>query len=231
MVSRRIAVLLVLGSILVTVPLYAPLFDITGEDYIYKSTIIKIDGNELRIPDETEGIIREVDGFDCFRDPGLSRQCILESSLLNGSRRIDHPSISYVTGNIFSIDGDYVSFHTGVVYRRTVDWHNGAFVLGLEQIPARQALQNVSIPLSSASPLLQRAIKTGSVRTNNKLFDTSSIVSVRNQYYLVYYAGTEQFLSEMPFTERLLEAGATIIGAWLLVATGMSLRDEQTDGD
>lgn len=119
----------------------------------------------------------------------------------------------------------------GVVYRRTVDWRDGAFVLGLDRIPARQALQNVSTPLSAASPLFQRAIETGSVRTNNKLFEASSIVSVGNHYYLVYYAGTEQFLSEMPFTERLLEAGATVIGAWLLVATGMNLRDERIGGD
>lgn len=218
--TARYARILV-GVLLVTSPLYAPAFDVTGNDYEYRSTSVVAEENRIRVVDGAELPVY-FDGFygiDCLYERPISRLCVHDAGLLNGTRRADHPAVLSVTGRppIHADDG-YVAFtDDGPVYERTADWRNGSYVVGLERVSARTALDDVAVPPERVSEQALTAIEEGSVRTDEPLADANVVVKTEDGYFVVYEQGRRAGRLDVDSeTERYLEWVAVLFGAALL---------------
>ncbi|MFH5797603.1 hypothetical protein [Haladaptatus sp. CMAA 1911] len=108
-------------SLLVTVPLYAPAFHITGTRYEYKSAEITPTNDTLSIADD--GRFDEIAGIDCLREHDISRLCVYEARALNGTVRVDHPVTSRASfGRHLYPKEQYVAFNANhPLYRRTAE--------------------------------------------------------------------------------------------------------------
>lgn len=214
---------LVIALLLVTSPLYAPVFDVTGHDYEYESTRVVVENDSIRVVNDSELSLfyDGVEGIDCLYERRVSRGCVHEAGLLNGTRQADHPTILDLNGGVhFAAQSQYVAFMgDSAVYERTAYWRDGNYVLGLVQVSPEQVLDDVATDTAYVSPQAMTAIEEGSVRTNEPLSDTNEIVKTEAGYFLVYEEGRKQFLDADPKRERLLEWVAVLFGAFLLRRT------------
>lgn len=184
--SKRRLSLLIAGLLLVTVPLYAPAFHITGPRYEYKSAEITTPNDTLSIADD--GQLDEIAGIDCLREHEISRRCVYEARALNSTVRADHPAIVRVIGgaHVYSKE-QYVAFNANhPLYRRTSDWKNGSYALGLERVSATTVLEDVAIDGKHVSRQTRTAVEEGSVKTRKKLPHANRIVDTPDGYFVVY---------------------------------------------
>lgn len=218
--SRRHVRLLV-GLLLVTSPLYAPALDVTGHDYEYRSTRVVAEDDRVRVVNGSDLPLYYggVDGIDCLYEYPISRLCVHDAGLLNGTRRADHPDVLAVTGRApIHADERYVAFtNDGAVYERTADWQSGNYVVGLERVSAEKALDDVATHPDHVSPQVLTAIEERSVRTDARLSDANRLVKTTDGYFVVYEESRRAgFLDAKPKTERYLEWFAVLLGAALL---------------
>lgn len=218
--TRRHARLLV-GLLLVTSPLYAPALSLTGDEYEYRSTRVVADENRLSIVNGSDFSLfyDGVDGLDCFYEYPVSRLCVHDAGLLNGTRNADHPNVISVTGSPpIHADERYVAFtNDSPTYQRTADWRNGHYVIGLERVSAAKALEDVAVHRDHVSQKVLTAIERESIRTDEPLADANSVVKTSDGYFVVYEQGRRSgLLDANPVQERLLEWIAVLFGAVLL---------------
>ena len=218
--TRRHARVL-LGLLLVTSPLYASALGVTGHDYEYRSTRVVADENRISVANGSDLLRFDegVAGINCFYEYPISRLCVHDAGLLNGTRRADHPNVLDVTGRApIHADERYVAFtNRAPVYERTADWRNGHYVVGLERVSAEKALEDVAIHPDHVSSQVMTAIEQGSVRTDEPLSDANALVKTSDGYFVVYEQGRRStFLDANPGRERLLEWVAVMFGAVLL---------------
>ncbi len=141
-----------------------------------------------------------------------------EARALNGTVAADHPNVVSVSGSAHvHNDEQYVSFDADSrVFRRTADWRYGSYVLGLERVSARDALNDVALEKRHAPEPMVTAVETGSVTTDRKIEHANRVVKTSEGYFLVYQSGRQSDLSAKPGTERLFEWVAVLLGANLL---------------
>lgn len=210
---------LLVGLLLVTSPLYGSTLDVTGPDHEYETARLVAEDGRLRVVNGSDlPPVRGVDGIDCLFEQRISRQCVHDAGLLNGTRRADHPRVLDVIGTPRLRTADrYVAFtNDAPVYERTVDWRNGGYVLGLERVPAAEAFDDVATDVEHVSSQVRAAIEEGSVRTDEPLSDANRVVETEDGYFFVYQTGRSSFLDAKPKTERYLEWAAVLFGVVLL---------------
>lgn len=223
--SRLRSVGLTVGVLLLTVPLYAPLFDVTGTDYQYEATELTVDDNELTFTgDRPQNLFYGVSGFDCYFDTA-SRACTLEAATIDGPLTVRHPTITDVTGDATSVldtDERYLAYNDGRVFTYTTDWNASAqsFVLGLERTNASAALDRVSRSADDAPAPVLTAIRDGSPRADDSLWRDDSreamVVERHGRYYVVSQEPRSSVLSEDPLLERICEGIAVVLGFGVL---------------
>lgn len=212
--SRRTA-LVAAGLLLVSVPLWAPAADVTGQDYEYRAVDLVVAENRVHVPDDPVRV-ESPRGLDCFHEVVPSRRCGFEARLLDdGPLPADYPNVRHVSGEpSLEFRERYVAFAgDGRVLRRTTGWNGsaGAYVLGLERANASEAVEAVSVDADRVDPPVRRAARTGSARADDPLA-AGRIVDTGDGYRLVYGVGRRSLLSEEPLLERLLEFGAILAG-------------------
>lgn len=224
--DTRSRALLALGLLLVSVPLWAPVADVTGEDHVYRTAEITAEGDDLRL-NTTDYFGGATDQVACmgsrFTVEG-DRGCYLESRLLDGNVSVRYPPIESYSGDPRVGSPRYVVFGTaGPVYERTVDYDeaNEAFVLGLERVAPETALAAASYDAERARPAVREALRTGEARTDEPLaLDGGQLYERGDGYAVVYEATSPVFLSSKPGLERGLEGVAVALGAVLCVRAG-----------
>jgi hypothetical protein len=212
--SRR-RVLLAVGVVLVTVPLWAPALDVTGHDHEYRTADVVVDDNRVSVPGRHVRLTG-LDGVDCFAEREPSRRCGFEARLLAGDTvRADYPNLRHVSGDpSLAAPERYVAFSgDGRVFERTTAWNEsaGTYVLGLDRVSAARVLDEAARPLAVQPDPVRRAVATGSVRADEPL-DDSRLVETGDGYVLVYGAGPRTLLSAAPGAERVFEALAVLGG-------------------
>jgi len=218
MTPRRL-LLLGLGVLLVTAPVWTPPLDATGPDYEYRAALVTVDDNRLEILRESprpDGMA----GVDCFQEPASSRLCGFEAHLLETESNNVSAPVTPPDATEPSPKGEepYVAFTgDGRVFERTATWNASReeFVLGLERADASEVLWRLSSPADQYPAPVQQTVSTGSARANDPLAEPV-LVESSGRYYLVYTTGSQTLLPENPLVERLLELVGTVVGAVLL---------------
>jgi hypothetical protein len=218
----RSATLLV-GLLLVTVPLYAPLFDVTGTDYRYEASELTVEDNRLAfVDDPPRGLYHGVSGFDCYFAT-VERSCALEAATLDDPVTATHPTIIEASGAGFlDTDEPYLAYNDGRVFAYTAEWNQSerAFVLGVERTDASTALDRVARSARYAPAPILTAIRSGAARAADPLWDDESrearVVELDGDYYVVSQAPRSGLLSEKPLLERILEGISVVLGVSVL---------------
>lgn len=225
--ALRSRALIALGFVLVTVPVWGPVADVTGSDYVYRTAAVTVDGDEV-VMNTTGHVSGPTDRIACMSAEATldyDRHCYLESRLRNGSVVVDYPGISRFSGDPRVRGPDYVVFGpVGQPYRRTVAYNDSraAFVLGLEPVAPERALADAARTYDSAPDPVQRAIRTGSARTDEPIRGHPATLYERpdDGYTVVYSHRRASLLSAEPGAERVLEAVAVVLGALVLYDAG-----------
>ena len=226
--DTRSRALLALGLLLVSVPLWAPVADVTGEDHIYRTTGVTAGDGELRLnTTDSFYFTGPTDQLACASSlppVATDRGCYLESRLRDGNVSVRYPSVASYGGDPEVGSPRYVVFGpAGPVYERTVgyDEREEAFVLGLERVDPETALADVSADPERAPAAIREALRTGEVRTDEPLaLDGPRLYEDGDGYTVVYDVGSTVFLSSKPGLERGLEGVAVALGAVLCVRAG-----------
>lgn len=221
--SRFRSLALLVGVLLVTVPLYAPLFDVTGMDYHYEATELTVDDDELTfVNDAPRNLFYGVSGFDCYYD-STSRTCTLEAATLDGPITVHHPTLRHVAGTpSLDTDEQYLAYNDGRVFMYTTDWNAStqSFVIGLERTNASEALDSAARSADHAPAPVLAAIRDGSARADDSLWRDDSreamVVEQNRRYYVVSQDPRSSVLSENPLLERICEGIAVVLGLRIL---------------
>lgn len=232
--DTRSRALLALGLLLVSVPLWAPVADVTGEDHVYRTTGVDAVDDELRV-NTTRGFQRPPEQLACASTrpvTQMDRGCYLESRLRDGNVSVQYPPIESYSGILPVSPPRYVAFGTASpVYKRTVsyDEREEAFVLGVERVDPETALADASDDPERAPAAVREALRTGETRTDEPIaLDGPRLYEHGDGYAVVYEARSPTFLSSKPGLERGLESVAVALGAVLCVRAGR--RDGETAG-
>lgn len=215
--------LLGLGVLLVTAPIWAPPLDATGPDYEYRAALVTVDDNRIEIPREPPRP-DEMAGIDCFQESEQSRLCQFEAHLVGeSSRNVSSPVTPPDSGEArLGAEKSYVAFTgDGRVFERTVVWNESReeYVLGLERADASEVLWELSSPVDQYQAPVRQAVSTGSAQASEPLAEPV-LTESSGRYYLVYTTGAETVLPEYPLAERLLELVGTAAGAVLIWRSG-----------
>lgn len=212
---------LILGVVLVTVPIWTPVLDITGREHQYRSAPVTVENNRIQVVGDTPRL-GAVEHVDCFHAHMPSRQCGFESHLINRSPvQAPYPGVRHVSGEpSLHASEQYVAFaDDGRLFRRTTGWNDSAqaYVLRLERVNATKVLAEIVRPASSYRPPIRRAVEDGSAWAEESLSEAALVSSSDGRYYVVYETRTRSFLSEKPVTERVFELLAVSIGILLIL--------------
>jgi hypothetical protein len=224
--ALRSRTLLAAGLVLLTVPLWAPVADVTGPDHVYRTAPVTVDGDGLRM-DSTGYVGGPTDQVACLSSRAtveFDRGCFLEATLRDGNATVRYPAVGSFSGSPTVEAPRYVVFGTsGPVYRRTLRYDAGtnAFELGLSRVEPEAALAEASLDGDRARPAVRRALRTGQVRTDAPLgLGDGRLYAYDGGYAVVYEAGERTFLSAEPLLERLLEAATVALGALAVYRAG-----------
>lgn len=226
--SRR-ELTVVLALLLIAVPIWAPALDVTGADYRYEVADLSTEDGKLVVDAPRGSYIEDVDGIDCFdRSSDFARRCFYDGGALDGNVTGVNPSIVRVTG--YAGDeltrkartDEYVMLGDEI-YRRSTTFvaaneSVGMTVeLGVERVEPATALEDVARDEDRVSDAAKRAIREGSITTDEPIEDANEVLAVDGDYYVVYEDSRPGSLSEKPAVERTLEALSVAAGAWLLL--------------
>jgi PAS domain-containing protein len=226
--SRR-ELTVVLALLLIAVPIWTPALDVTGVDYRYEVADLSTEDGKLVVDAPRGSYIEDVDGIDCFdRSSDFARRCFYDGGALDGNVTGVNPSIVRVTG--YAGDeltrkartDEYVMLGDEI-YRRSTTFvaaneSVGMTVeLGVERVEPATALEDVARDEDRVSDAAKRAIREGSITTDEPIEDANEVLAVDGDYYVVYEDSRPGSLSEKPAVERTLEALSVAAGAWLLL--------------
>ena len=226
--SRR-ELTVAVALLLIAVPIWAPALDVTGADYRYEVADLSTEDGKLVVDAPRGAYIEDVDGIDCFdRSLEFSRRCLYDGGALDGNVTGVNPSIVRVTG--YAGDeltrkartDEYVMLGDEIHRRSTTfvaaNESAGMVVeLGVERVDPTTALEDVVREEDRVSDAAKRAVREGSITTDEPIADANEVLAVDDSYYVVYRDGWESWLSEKPAVERTLEALSVAAGAWLLL--------------
>lgn len=224
--ALRSRTLLAAGLVLLTVPLWAPVADVTGPDHVYRTASVTVDGDELRMTQQGyfEGPTDQIACLSSRATVEFDRGCFLETGLRDGNATVRYPAIGSFSGDPRVEVPRYVVFGTaGPVYRRTLgyDAATNSFELGLRRVDPEAALAEASVDGDRARPAVRRALRTGEARTDEPLgLGPGRLYAHDGGYAVVYEAGERTFLSAEPLLERLLEGVAVALGALAVFRAG-----------
>lgn len=212
---------LAIGLVLLSVPIWAPLLDLTGHDYVYDHTPIEIHDGEIEV-EPRAGAPAPKGDIACFGvyEVRQERLCYFERALLADNVTVGAESAT--AGGERPGGPPYVVFgSTGSVYERTFEnSEDGGYELGLRRADPEVALEQVARDADNW-PQLRRVVENDGIRTDEPIIGyQSTVVHVDGNYHLVYEDGTRQFLSAKPGVERGIEALLMAIGAYLLFSAG-----------
>lgn len=222
----RSRALLALGIVFLSVPLWAPALDVTGQDYVYERANVTIEGERIVLNASTHDATPS-EQIACFGRPasGTDRHCWFEYGLLtaeNGSLSVD--------GLVRESHPDYVVFGMdGRPYERTeeTDHDVAETVIALEPADPETVLDRVSWDPQN-SPGVDRALETGHARADERLIPHSAVLfESKDGYAVVYQTASPVFLTQKPLVERGFEGISLAIGAILLYRLGRRTADER----
>jgi len=211
--------LIAVGLVLVLVPFWGPIADVTGEDHVYKSVAVGAEEGEIETGETESGYAWEVtDRIACFRLTAFvtDSECVLEAGLRDGNATVTDPPRRLLWSSE-STRPTYVVFGMeGQPYRRTFEYNESAdiAVLGLRPADPETVLAEASSSLDRAHPAAGTAIESGEARTNEPIgVGDGRLYEHDDGYAIVYRAATPVFLSAKPTVERVLEFVAVGVGA------------------
>ena len=218
-----------IALLLVAVPIWAPPLDVTGADYRYEVADLSTEDGKLVVDAPRGSDIEDVDGIDCFdRSSDFARRCFYDGGALDGNVTGVNPSIVRVTG--YAGDeltrkartDEYVMLGDEIHRRSTTfvsaNESTGMIVeLGVERVDPAMALDDVARAEDRVSDPAKRAIREGSITTDEPITDANEVLALDGDYYVVYEDSRPSSLSEKPAVERTLEALSVAAGAWLLL--------------
>ena len=216
-----------LAVLLVAVPVWAPVLDVTGPDYRYETVELSTQDGKLAVDAPDGSHVHDVAGIDCFdRSVEFTRQCFYDGGAIDGNVTGVNPSIVEVSGPAAAgeltrtRDDEYVMLGDEVYRRSTtfVEANESAGLtveLGVDRLDPVTALEDVADE-DAAAPA-RTAIEVGSVTTNEPIEDTNEVLAVDGSYYVVFEESRQRSYPENPGTERLFEAVSVAAGAWLLL--------------
>jgi len=216
--DRRSQALLVVGIALLTTPVWAPALDVTGPDYVYRSTEVVVDDGEIQLNTTDGGFFASpTDQVACMDPIGAEedRGCLLEERLRNETVTVRGNAAPDLSSPDYFVVGS-----AGPVYRR-VETESEPHRLGLERVDPESALANASYDPRRGA--VERALSEGEVQTADPLGlgdDRSTLYAHEGGYAVVYEAATPVWLSPKPAVERGFELVAVILGAALVFRVG-----------
>jgi hypothetical protein len=227
--SRR-ELTVVLALLLIAVPIWAPALDVTGADYRYEVADLSTEDGKLVVDAPQGSYIEDVDGIDCFdRSLDFARRCLYDGGALDGNVTGVNPNVIRVSG---PVAGDELTRRTGSdeyvmlgdeIHRRSTTFvsaneSTGVIVeLGVDRVDPAMALDDVARAEDRVSDAAKRAVREGSITTDEPIADANEVLALDGDYYVVYEAGRSSPLSEKPAVERTLEALSAAAGAGLLL--------------
>lgn len=227
--SRR-ELTVAVALLLIAVPLWAPVLDATGPDYRYEVATLSTEDGKLVVDAPRGSYIGDVEGIDCFdRSLDFSRQCFYDGGALDGNVTGVNPNVIRVSG---PAAGDELTRRTAadeyVMLGDEIHRRSTAFVaanesagmvveLGVERVDPLTALEDVARAEDRVSDAAKRAVREGSITTNDPIEDANEVLVVDGGYYVVYEDSRPSSLSEKPAVERTLEALCVAAGAGLLL--------------
>jgi hypothetical protein len=216
--DRRWQALLAVGIALLVTPVWAPALDLTGPDYVYRSTEVTVVDGEVRLNASDGGAVASpTDQIACMDpvDAPEDRGCLLEARLEDGSATVGANTAPHLSSPEYFVFGS-----AGPIYRR-VETEGEPHRIGLERVDPEPALASASHEPRRA--VVERALRTGEVRTSDPVGlgdDGSSLYAYGGGYAVVYEATTPVWLSAKPAVERGLEALTVLLGAVLVFRVG-----------
>jgi len=216
--DRRSQALLAVGIALLTAPVWAPALDVTGPDYVYRSTEVVVDDGEIQLNTTDGGFFASptdqvacMDAIEAEEDRG----CLLEARLRNGTVTVPASAAPDLSSPEYFVMGS-----AGPVYRR-VETESEPHRIGLERVDPEPALANASYDPRRAA--VERALGDGRVETAEPVSlgdDGSNLYAHDGGYAVVYQAATPVWLSPKPAVERGFELVAILLGAALVFRVG-----------
>lgn len=219
--------LLAVGLALLAVPLWAPALDLTGQDFVYESTPIAVEDDQLVVdaPPDVAGPDEQIACLDLWAVES-DRVCGFERSLLDETLTV--APRAGLDPEFRPSDADYVIFgERGAVYERTsAATGDGGYELGLRQVDPATALDRIAWDVDR-HPNLREAVETGQARTEEQVVDGGSvIVENGDDYALVYEAHRAGAYPAKPGVERGIEALLVVLGASLVFRVGRRTRED-----
>lgn len=220
--NQRSRALLAIGVIFLSVPLWAPVLNVTGTDYAYERTDVNVEGDEITIEETGHGTtVAQIACFGSMPDRE-NRVCRLGRALTRGN--VSAPSdIVSLTGSLRPSAPRYVAYGArGQPYRRTVSFNHttNEYVLGLEPISAERVLEQTA-DSTVRRPAVRSALETGTGRSGEPFFDDAGrLYETEDGYAIVDLPHRDTFLSAKPIVERGFEAIFVGIGAVVVFRVG-----------
>lgn len=203
---QRGALALVVGTLLVVNPLYVTGFHVASSHYTYRTAPVTVADGDIEVATgEGERVYPRIEGIDCTGSPiRTTRACALDRQILR-------------TGAVTAADehegGERTVRLDGRYYRRVVSDDNGTIRLGLEQISAREALDQAAVPESTLTWPGRVLVFTGQVTTTYPLEHAGHVVWTEDGYRLLYLTSFERGGGSIWAVSLL----GVVAGLWLLV--------------
>jgi len=224
---RELTVLLAL--LLIAVPIWAPPLSVTGPTYEYQVATLSTGDGKLVVENAEGSDLDGVEGIDCFdRSFDFPRRCLYDGGALDGNVTGVNPNIVGVSGPTAgdqltrTVSDEYVMLGDEI-YRRSTTFVEanesvGTTVkLGVERVDPATALEDVAREEEYVSDAAKRAVRQGSIRTDEPIDDADEVLLIDGEYYVVYERRQSIPYPAQPGVERLFEAAAVGAGAWLLL--------------
>jgi hypothetical protein len=227
--SRR-ELTVAIALLLIAVPIWAPALDVTGTDYRYEVATLSTEDGKLAVDTPEGGYVVDVDGIDCFdRSLDFSRRCLYDGGALDGNVTGVNPNVIQVSGPAAGDEltrraaGDEYVMLGDEIYRRSTtfvaanDSVGMTVELGVERVDPATALEDVAREEDRVSNAAKRAVREGSITTDEPIEDANEVLAIDGNYYVVYEDSRPGSFSEKPAVERTLEALSVAAGAGLLL--------------
>lgn len=215
--------------LLIAVPVWAPPLSVTGPTYEYQVATLSTQDGKLAVENAEGSYLDGVEGIDCFhRSFDFPRRCLYDGGALDGNVTGVNPNIVGVSGpaagdQLARTSSDEYVMLGDEIYRRSttfVDANDsvGTTVkLGVERVDPRTALEDVAREEEHVSDAAKRAVRQGSIRTDEPIEDADEVLLIDGDYYVVYERALSIPYPAQPDVERLFEAVSVGAGAWLLL--------------
>lgn len=204
----RIGIMFVVGLLLITAPAIVGWFDLADLDrYRYEAERVEFTEDGYRV----DAPVDVIDEDAACLQFSPRRRCMLERAIhQNGGLEYDGLPSQALANRYWYVYGD------GQFYRTVAnETDDGTVHYDLRPVSTDEALKYISTEQWRASSTVKRAIRTGSVTTDDELDGANELVEMEDGYYVVYAASVYE-------TSR--ERNPWIVGAsWTASVAGLGL--------